>query len=186
MRQKLIAQRKKDQGFFKKKNKFSKKRDITQIWLILVNLFGDDKSAPVKPPPKKRADSITKDFQNLSKFWMMVWDQTILYLVIQKYHGRLTLCCAEETRLHAFLCMVKISTIWAFVRHCYFDAKKNNDFNFTPKTPIKKYQMVLVVLSMISLLIEMQRVHRKIWLSPNIFLKDVPEATKEIREMSSH
>ena len=42
---------------------------------------------------------------------------------------------AEVTRLHAFLCMVNINTMWAFVSQCNFDGKKNDDKDFNPKGP---------------------------------------------------
>ena len=53
---------------------------------------------------------------------------------------------AEETRLHAFLWMVNINTNWAFLRQFNFDAKKDNDTNFTPK--ISNQQMPLELMSM--------------------------------------
>ena len=49
---------------------------------------------------------------------------------------------ANETRLHALLCLVNINTKWAFVRQCNFSATKTRDADFKPRGPNEKVSVV--------------------------------------------
>ena len=90
---------------------------------------------------------------------------------------------AEETRLHAFLCMVNINTKWAFVRQCNFDGKKNNDSAFTPKNSNQKVSVGAGGTEYgITIDGNAKSAQKSKTQFKNIFVDDMPKATR-IREM---